>query len=288
MQQILVGTPATLSQSWYVDGTIVDPGAVTVTITKADGTALYTDASASGSGADARTKSLTASDTANLDVLTVVWTSPTYGDLTETVEIVGDLLFTEVEARAFRNSKLTEALASDAAVADARARISEDFEEILGVSPFPRYKLETLNGNGGDTLLLPDIRVTDVRSIEYRESGGTTWTAYTSTELADVFIDSGGVLIRESLGTFLAGRRNIRVGYEYGHERVPAPIKRAAIMVLHASEITSDIDPRAMSFSDGLGTIRFVTPGLTRGAWYDIPEVNATLQRWIEKVPVIG
>jgi hypothetical protein len=43
-----------------------------------------------------------------------------------------------------------------------------------------------------------------------------------------------------------------------------------------------------MSYSDGIGTLRFITPGLSRGAWFGVPDVNAILQRYERKVPVVG
>jgi hypothetical protein len=55
MERVLRLTPATISNSWYEDGVIADPGVVTVDIARADGTALVTDGATSGTGAAART-----------------------------------------------------------------------------------------------------------------------------------------------------------------------------------------------------------------------------------------
>lgn len=290
--QILRGTPAQLSQSWYVDGTIVDPGSVTVHVTNAAGTDVKAaGTSTSGSGAAARTVALTTSDTANLDVLTVVWTSATYGDITEVVEVVGDLLFSEVEARAFDGGALASTSDySDADIANGRSAIDEAFASICG-KPFGlHYRLVTLDGDGSATLLLPNIRVSSVRSIEYRDSGGTTWTAFTSSELADVFVRPGGLLYRETLGTFPAGVQNIRVGYEHGHTPIPLDVRRAALMVLRDALRGSNIDDRATSYTDEMGSRTFVVTAGVRGAMYSLPEVNAILKRpgIAERVPMVG
>jgi hypothetical protein len=50
VERILQLTPGTLSQQWYEDGAAVDPGTVTVGITRADGTTLV----AAGTGTTGR------------------------------------------------------------------------------------------------------------------------------------------------------------------------------------------------------------------------------------------
>lgn len=296
MQQVLVATPATVSQSWYLDGVLIDPGEVTVTITNLAGTALETDAATSGTGAAARTFPLTTTHTADLDTLRLVWTSPTKGVLTSRVEIVGDLLFTEAEARAFDGSKLENTTTyTDAAISAARARITQDFEQILGVPVAPIYRRIITDGDGSCSLLLPDaLGITRLRSIETREAGTQTWTAFTADELADVLVRPFGMLTRDSRAPFLWGVQNVRVGYEVAHPDaptgVPAPLKQAALLVLTGgtaqSIVGSDIDYRATSFSDGIGTIRFLTPGLGRGdVWYSEPDVNRILQTYRHRVP---
>jgi 20S proteasome alpha/beta subunit len=48
-------TPGSLSQQWYEDGSAVDPGTVTVGITRADGTVLVAAGTATtGTGTAAR------------------------------------------------------------------------------------------------------------------------------------------------------------------------------------------------------------------------------------------
>lgn len=293
MDLVLVDTPVTLSQSWYVDGLLVDPGVVSTSTTNLAGT-VVASGNASGSGVAARTFTLDTTDTADLDTLTTVWTSPSYGVLTSRVEVVGGLLFTETEARAFDGAKLTSTVTySDALIAGARARITEDFIKILGVAPFPRYKRVTLSGSGHQCLLLPDLFPTSIREAAILESDNTTWTALTADELADIAIEDTGEVYRRSLGIWPWGRRNIRIGYEYGFQQTPGPLKQAALLVLTGGDaqsvVRSDIDYRATSFSDGIGTIRFLTPGLGRGdVWYSAPDVNRILQTFRHAVPGVG
>lgn len=289
--RVLKGTGETVSVSWSVDGVAVDPGVVTVSITNAAGTAVVTDAATSGTGAGDRTYTLTPAQTANLDVLTCVWTGSVGGQATSVtteVEIVGAHLFTIAEARNFDKQQLSSSAGYNAQVIEkARARITDEFEDICGISFIPRYKRLTFSGTDTQELILPDLFVTAIRSLETRTSGTATWTAYTSTELADLFVDDYGLLYRESLGVLTAGRRNVRIGYEYGLQRPPLSISRAALKVLVSQAVPSNLPERATSLSDELGTFRLVTAG-EDGRWYGIPEVDSVLSRYQYRGPGVA
>jgi hypothetical protein len=79
LERILQNTPGSVSKQWYEDGTAVDPGTVTVDITRADGTVVASDASVSGTGTAARTLALTTTHTGLLDRLTLTWVSSDKG-----------------------------------------------------------------------------------------------------------------------------------------------------------------------------------------------------------------
>lgn len=290
--QILVDTPATLSATWYVDGVVADPGAVTVTVTKADGTALYSDEAATGSGAAARTLTLTPADTAELDRLRVVWDSVVYGELVQEYEIVGALLFTIAELRAFRDQSgqpLTDVSKYPVSVIEeARSRITDEFEQILEYAPVPRYRRITLAGDGCVSLPLPDLFIRRLRSVETRS--GAVWTAFTSEDLDDAFVDSSGELWRDTRGVFARGRGNIRVSYEYGRDqsnRWFLPLKRAAIILARYQLVDSNVSERTTSFSSEDGTFSLATAGL-RGSFYGLPNVDSVLARASLHVPVVG
>lgn len=290
LHRILKGTAESLSLLVYEDGVVKDPGTTTVTITMADGTAIVTGGATTGSGAQARAYALTTTDTANLDLLTAVWTTENYGAQTTTAEIVGEHLFTLAQARDFDGGKLRDASAySDDLLKETRARILDAFAEVCGVSFVPRYKRVVLDGKGSDTLYLPDLYVTAIRSVDERASGGTDWTAYTSDDLADVFCDDSGQVFRETDGAFTAGRRNIRIGYEYGYAQPPLEITRAALRLLvsYLGATRTDWDPRAISMSTDMGVISLATAGM-RGAVFGLPEVDSALVRYNERRAGIG
>lgn len=289
VERILSARPATLSVTFTdAAGQTTDPGAVTVTVTREDGTVIVTDAATDGTGVAPRTYGLTGAQTATLDTLTAVWTSATLGTLTTKTEIVGDRLFSVAEARAFDKQQLASAAKyPDAAILDSLRRIEDDFQRICGVSFIPRYKRTVLNGSGRDALLAPDLRISVVRSIETRS--GTTWTAFTQDQLDDVVFDGAGILVREMYGPWPSGRRNIRIGYEYGWDVPPEPIRRAALKVLINQIIPTNLNDRVTSETTENATYGYSTAGRVTTpwsvmTWYGLPEVDVVLDRYKERV----
>lgn len=294
---VLAANPATVTAT-FVDtsGATVDPGTVLVTVTRLDGTTVVEDVpTTSGSGAAARTYTLTSAQTATLDTLTVTFASSDLSQsVSETVEVVGALLFTEAEARLFpwgNGTPLSDtAKYTDAMIEEARARITEQFETICGVSFVPRYRLDTLSGTGYVNMALPRMKVTSIRSVEYRTSGAATWTAYDADDLADLFVEDYGWILRETRGLFTTGRRNLRIGYEYGFTTPPLTVKRAAIVAVIHELVPSNVDPRAISISSDVGSTQLFTEGFSgRGsdrAVHSIPYVNNVLKQNMYQIPV--
>lgn len=289
-EQIQRGLAATLAVTFYADGVVADPGVTTVTVARLDGTVIATGAATSGTGAAARTYALAAQS--DLDILTVTWTSATHGAVGQTVEVVGDLLFTLRQARAFDGGALanTTTYTTDT-IEQARVRITNDFARICGVSFLPRVERAVLSGCGGTELLLPQLRVTAVRSIETRATAESAWTAVAAGDLAAVRIAIGGVLSVPS--GIDRGVANVRATYEHGWEQPPEQIRAAALLVLRHTVVPDDIGPRVTSLTSELGTTAYATAGRVGNLWsafphYGIPQVDATLARYSERVPAVG
>jgi hypothetical protein len=101
---LLKGVAGRVEVTVYKDGTAqAATGTPTVTITRADGTALYTD-EATTESAGVAYLDVTATDTSRVDTWTValtgVW-SGTTATFTHTVEVAGRRLFTLAQARTF-------------------------------------------------------------------------------------------------------------------------------------------------------------------------------------------
>lgn len=290
--QILRATPATVSVTFSVDGTPTEPGLTTVTITRLDGTAIATDAATVVGATGVRSFVLTTAHTALLDTLMAVWESANLGTLTTVVEVVGDLLFTEQEARAWdqstSNPLTNEDRFPDALIARCRDTLDQWFSHVCGVSFVPRYKRVVTNGNGRCELLIPGaMRVTAILSIETRQA--QTWTAFTEAELADTLLESWGRLTRES-SIFPRGIQNMRIGYEHGHAQVPFEVRNAALELVRARLPGSNIDSRTLSMSDGVMSTRFFVPGLSpnRRDLSELPWTSLVLNEYSERVPGIG
>jgi len=225
------GKTAAISQSFYVDGVLTNATAgVTVTATRADGTALATNAATTNSATGVYTYNLAAQS--NLDLLTLVYTG-TWGGAVQTetqkVEIVGDFYLTLDELR-----KLDARFAATAtpliAIADLRrvlAEVEDAIEAETGVAFVNRYARETLDGNGSTYLLLNRIAPRTILSARTYTSA-SAFTAFTSAELADLRYESFGRVGRWSLGVWPLGSRNIVVEYEHGYDSPPPLITRAA------------------------------------------------------------
>ena len=293
MSRILKGVTSTITLRIYVNGVLADPdAAVNVAITNLVGTELV--------AATAATKRSTgiydfAVTPVNLDTLTATWTY-TVGGVVQTAieqyEVTGDHLFTIADARAFGDAALAStATYPDETIAGARDRIAEEFERICRQTFAPRYKLVTIDGGDADdprdSVWLPDLRVTAIRSAEQRTIGTTTWVALTAAQLADLFVSDTGRAFRELKGPWIAGRQNVRIGYEYGYPEPPLEIHRAALQLIRGSAVPTDINSRALSITDELGTFRLATAG-ERGAWTGIPDVDAVLDRYASNVGRIG
>ena len=271
LERILKATPGSLSQQWYEDGVAVDPGTVTVGITRADGTVLVAaGAATTGSGTAARTYNLTTTHTALLDRLAVTWTSTLKGTLTSYVEVVGGFLFGIAELQA----RLTAGQFTTAQVVEMRTTVEQEIEKACSCAFAPRYALDTLNGNGGRSIMLRPL-VTSVRSAT------VDGTAFTAADLAALSIGTTGTVYSSSR-TWTCGTGNVLVGYEYGFQDTPAGVRQAAL-ILAKTWLTgqrSPIDDRATTFAstDG-GTYALAVPG-RGGSHFGLPDVDSVIDRY--------
>jgi hypothetical protein len=268
-------TPGTLSQQWYEDGAVVDPGTVTVGITRADGTVLVAaGAATTGSGTGARTYNLTTTHTALLDRLTVTWTSTLKGTLLSYVEVVGGFWFSLAELRAIRGlTDTTDYPTSD--LAAMRTTVEDAIEEYTGAL-VPRYAYQTVSGVSGQPIRLSKPYVRTIRSVT------VDGTALSVSQIAALRL-SGGML---SGNTWTSGFRNVSVGYEHGCDTPPQRVRRAALLLAKVWLINGPVDDRTNTFtSTEGGTYSLVTPGRA-GSLFGVPEVDAAVMD--HKIPVIA
>ena len=273
-QQILAGAAATLSwQPTDSDGVAAAPdGAVTVGIVRADGTVLVAAGAATGgTGTAARTYALTGAQTASLDLLTATWTDSGGGAAVTTIAIVGGYYWSPSQARAVDESLADTSRYPDAALIRVRRQTEDEFETLCCVAFVPRYRWLWLNGTGRTDILLPVRRPRIIRSARIY-SDATTYTAFTSTELAALQTALSGVVTRRDGQIWPAGTLNIAVGVEHGHDRPPEDVRVASIRRArqHLNTFRSSIPD---------GAERWTTPEGTIVCRVGDPDIDAVLAR---------
>lgn len=272
------GKSASIDQTFYVDGAAKDAdGAVTVTVTRADGTALVTGAATTKPAATTGVYRYALSPQAALDHLALTYTGTWSGAvLTEVarVQIVGDFYLPTVAIRALPNlsdaTKFTEA-----ELRDARTWFEEVFEDYTGVAWVRRFARHTLDGTGTATLLLPDMHPRTIRSVR-TYTAAATYTAFTADELAGLVVEGSGLLRRWS-GTFPRGHRNIVVEYEHGLDRPPADVVEAAKVAIRDHLLGTNVGNRQYAVATEAGVVRTSVPG--EGRPFGIPDVDAVANR---------
>jgi hypothetical protein len=272
--RILVGSPATLSAVFYDGGeAVVDPGTVTVTVTRSDGTAVVTGAATTGTGAAARTYSLAAQS--RLDHLTAVWTGAAGRVVTTRHEVVGGFYAELAEIRALDSLKYPTTL-----LEVARAQAEDRFEQATGVAWVRRHARDTLSGNGAARMVLPRR---PPRSLIAATIGGVAAGDLTLFRLYDegVIERAGGVTWpKESSG----GGGNIVVEYVHGYDAPPADLKQAFMTFVRylLLETRSRIPDRATAMTTEWGTFQLAS-ATSRATL--IPEVDAVLAAYDRRIP---
>ncbi len=276
MERIVQGRSATLTHTFYVDGvpTNPTPDTATVTITRANGTALVPTGSVVDGGVGIVSLTLIPAETALLDTLKLTWAASFGGQsqsFVEYVEVCGGFLFTVAQAKAIPG--LTTQ--SSANIVEARTMVETALEDACARAFVPRYSFETFDGSGSSGLLLswPDLRV--VRSVT------VAGVAYTSAELALVAMRPTG-LLHNNGSYWTAGSGTITVGYEHGMPYARPEITRAALILTKSwlGGQNRPIDDRAITFNatEG-GTYSLAVPG-RNGSVFGHPDVDSVVQRW--------
>lgn len=268
LERIQQLTPGTLQQQWYEDGVAVDPGTVTIGITRADGTVLVAAGTGtSGAGTNPRTYSLTTTHTALLDRLTVTWTSTGKGTLTSYLEVAGGFVFSLSELVAQKPGNLTWSTAQMVAM---RTTVETAIEQHYGTALVPRYRLETVNAGDGTLQLKAPIQA--IRSIT------VDGTAYTAGQLAAVTFSPGNgfVYLNGWYGCTRWRPGNVTIGYEYGEPHPDPRVRQAAVRLARQWLVNGPIDDRALGAAspDGGFSFGLATPG-RNGSVFGMPELDS-------------
>ena len=219
------------------------------------------------------------------------------------IEVAGDVLFSELDARQFgAKANGTAPLNSateytDAMLLKERNQISDLLEQWTSRSWVPRYARREIPGTGAKDLWLGDGEprasdgralyrpgsLTDVREIISVTINGTAVTA------SNVKFDSTNGHLFRTDGSFTRQTQtnpyNIVVEYTYGMDPWVDGARRIGLLLAVDRLVPSAISDRATSFTDELGTLRFETPGRF-GNVSTLPEVNHWVKTHTRRIPL--
>jgi hypothetical protein len=286
--RILKGTAGSLEITVYSDGAKIDPTVPSVVAVDDTGAAVTLGAATLAGGDSGKvTAAILPAATANVGRITATWTLTVDGvaqNFTTYHEIVGDLLFTEAEMRAFDKGAVAPAKYTDAQILAMHDLVKDSFETKVGVAFGLTFTREILSGPGISLLMLGNQKVQSIRAAATRVT--TTWTALTATELEGVILGDFGMLERET-AVWPLGTRNIRVDYEHGYQPIPHEIKEAAKWLAREWLVGSDIPARATSMVAPEGTYQLATAGV-RGSIYGLPLVDRVISDYAARHYIPG
>jgi len=292
-QRIQRGTAATITfVNVDQDGTAATPpGAVTVGVTRGDGTVVVAAGTATTTTGNVSTLALAPAQTAVLDLLTATWTVATAGAYTTQHEVVGGYYISLADLR-WQTNLGDDAKFPDSRLIDARRWFEDLFEEFTGVAWVPRYRRATVTAPRYDSsmyptwgatgnVVLPDMYLRTIRSLSYTSFSGAT-VAFTSTEVADLTYNDAGLVSRRSFAYWPPlNAMSMTLAYEYGHDSPPRDVWQASKMAI-ADRVTSDNSGnRQYSVSTAAGIVRTSTPGPNTP--FGIPFVDEVANRRRER-----
>lgn len=285
-QRILVGSSAVLRVTLAdQDGELAAAsGTVTVDVTRLDGTTLKSGAAAqastgqwAGTGRYELATALTAAETgAGLDMLTCQWSDGDDIVATTMAEIVGGFYFSPSElAGANGVSRASDGTTAREMYLQLRQAVEDQIEWSTGVAWVPRTALRRFDPGTRELPLSPKVRT--VRSVTIDG---------VAQSVADYVVD-GGWLVHKSGRVFSGSNMGgVAVRFDHGYDRPPERLRRAAIEAarhLLFGERSSNIDPRAISFSNEWGSTTFARTTLDRP--FGLPEVDGVISAFSHRSP---
>lgn len=287
-QLILQGTAAVLKVTLTdADGEpAAAAGAVTVAVTKADGTEVLAagTATSAGDGTGEYTVTLTPAQTAALNVLTATWTDA--GDSsthTTRHEIIGGHWASVAEIRRLANLD-NPAKFPTSTIQAVRDWVTRHVEDACGAAFTPRYRRDTLDGTGTDTLLLPTPRPRTVDTVRVYDDAGASYTSFTAAEITDLETYDDGRVVR-SLTFWTRGQRNHVIEWTHGYDRPPADLKARTLAFVRQQLLEDRTGRNVLSIIDPSGiTTRFASPGGSRRPTGDL-ELDEAIARYTHRIP---
>jgi len=287
MERVLRNTAATVSVTFYNGTTAVEAdGAVTVVAKKANGSTLFSTTATNQPAVGVYSVVIPAQ--ANLNILTLTWTGSFTGtpvSIQSEVEIVGGFLFSLGELRAYESAFTNTTKYPDSVLADARAQVEAEFEDICHRAFVPRYwREDSLETDPDEWMIWTEKPEANVFT-GLAQSGQDLLSYYTNGYLVRDKHSPRGIHVTNyatNLFNYDPLYYPISAEYEYGLKQVPIPIhtkalKRAKQFLLG---LKSTIDERATTMLlPDIGQVNLATPG-ERGSETGVPDIDVVLRRY--------
>jgi len=281
MDRVLRNTAATARITFYDgDGPAEADGAVTVTVTKGDGSTLLSTSATNE--VEVGEYSVVIPPQATLNFLTLTWSGTFSGTaitVESNVEIVGGFFFSIAELRAYDKALQNTDRFTDEDLMEARREVETEFEDICGRAFVARYFREEAMAPDPEASLLwtekPEVH--NLITITVDTVDHSDWDVYFKR---DKYSPRALVVCTGAQSIFSA--EDITMEYEYGMKNVPIPIRQKALKRAKQTLIgqNSTVDERATTMLiPDVGTVNLATPGL-RGSETGVPDIDVVLSRY--------
>jgi hypothetical protein len=276
VQRALRNTQATLEVTFYSAGVAIDAdGAVTVDITRADGTAFATGAATTHPGVGRYAYTL--APQTNLEYFTLVWNG-TFGGVAQKItthtEIVGAFYAPLNDIRAMKGLANTTDF-PNAALEEARQWFEDLAEQYCGRAFVPRYGRSVLNGTGTTEILLLHRLPRKLLSVKVdgtAVSSFSTWGLYPS----GIVTRTTGIGVGIS-GLFTYGFNNVELTYEHGEDEPDLELRQAALRAIQYRLLGDNLGLPAEAISASADVRGPLTFGGAASRPTGIPEVDQVL-----------
>jgi hypothetical protein len=265
MNRALVNAPYTLEATVLsgTDPTDPSPDSATITVRRADGTAIITDSGTNNTGTGTFARTLTSAQMALLDTLTAEWTVTVGAETTVLrtyVEVVGGYLcpLTDLAAEFAQQSGEVDA-DYDRRLGQIRTTAEQRLENECGQAFVPRYSYERNRRVSNRRIRLGWPNLREVRSLDV--------DGYEYGSAVDALTFGGSEMLAVGYGSYAT------VGYEHGHdfpdERVRNAVVLAAREMFASTSATSggyvvrrEADGQAVTYASPSSAGGFLDPGL--------------------------
>jgi hypothetical protein len=281
-----VGNDLTLTHFFYSSEAPIDAdGNVTVTVTRADGTALTGGTVASNNGTvGAYDFVLTAATHTNVvDQLTVTWAAEvntgTVRLATQYVDIIGSRYFDLVDLRNMQGLD-SETRYETADLEWARTVAEVQIERYVETAYSRQYAREIQDGNLTCETYVNRLPTWELRSVSIDGTLVADLTGWTLTSTGRIRSVDGGTLF-----TCTVEGQNVIIDYEYGYDFPPADLGRAALRYARHVLLTEEttIPDRARMLQTEIGL--FHLDAASEDSPTGLPEVDSILVRYRNETP---